>query len=126
VRIGNIDGTPEEIRDLCELHNLSVANFIDAPPRRSHWGWVILPAAGIVLVLVIILFAPVLKPRTILICLTLGAGFDIWLASTVHLSFRNTFVTWLVLIGGFVLLLMACGVMLPEDVLDLLKKQKPG
>ena len=124
MKIGNIDGTPKEIRDLFEGSNLQLTDYIEAPLQPSPKRWIIAPAVLFAVVLGLVIAVPGLSTRWVLGLLVLGLACDGWLAVALHLSFRNQVVTWMVLTLGLVLLLMSSGILLPKDALDVLLKHK--
>jgi hypothetical protein len=110
VKVGNVDGTPEEIRDLIENNGLNLAEFVGVDRlRRPRIRWVVIPAVTFVLALAV--QVPMrscsLEVRTI--SLVFAGALLTWLCASVHFRFDSKGTTLTTALGSILLLLASSG-----------------
>lgn len=124
MRIGGIEGTPQEIRDTFENHGLRLEDYLEKPLEPLPNKWLIIPTTCVAIVLLfLVLIAPL--PRTSLLLLfLLGAGFVLWLTVSVQIRFKNGWATGAIAVGGLLMLLIAAGFIEPKESAEFLKEIK--
>jgi len=83
MRIGYIEGTPQEIKDLCENHGLNLGDYLEKPESPLATVWLIIPACAFVVSIIFEVFFRNFK----LLSLLAGGGSLTWLARFIHLGF---------------------------------------
>ena len=124
MKIGRIEGTPQEIRDALEIHSLRLEDYLERPEAPLSKVWIIAPALSVAVVLILlVLLAPMGKTPLLLLFL-LGAGSVLWLTVAIQVRFKNGWATTIVAIGGLLMLLVAGGFIEPKDAPQVLKELK--
>ena len=122
MKIGGIEGTPQEIRDTFENHGWRLEDYLERPEAPLSKVWVIVPALSVAVVLILlVLLAPIGKTPLLLLFL-LGAGSVLWLTVAIQVRFKNGWATAAVAIGGLLLLLVAGGFIEPKVTPEILKQ----
>ena len=122
MKIGKLEGTPQEITDAFENHDLRLEDYLERPEAPLSKVWVIVPALSVSVVLaLLVLFAPMGK-TTLLLLFLLGAGCVLWLTVAIQVRFKNGWATAAVAIGGLLMLLVAGGFIEPKDTPQVLKE----
>lgn len=124
MKVGGIEGTPQEIRDTFENYGLRLEDYLEKPAEPLSNMWLFIPSIclGTVLILLVLL-APL--PRTgLLLLFLLGAGFVLWLTVSAQVRFKNGWATGVIAIGGLLMLLVAAGLIEPKETTDILKEMK--
>lgn len=124
MKIGDAEGTPEEIRDYIAIHGLNAADFFIKKEFSLHWMWILIPCLilAIILILLLILDGIDMKFHTLLFLL--GASCASWAAVSIQIKFKNGFATTMAAIAALLILLVAAGFMTPKESLDAIKGLK--
>ena len=126
MRIGKLEGTPEEIRDVLENRGLRLEEYLEKPAAPLRTKWLVVPGAVFAIVLILlVLLGPLARTGLILLFLV-GAGGLVWLAVSVQLRFNNTLATLVIAVGGLLMLLVAAGLLEPRETTDVLKGLRGG
>lgn len=121
MKVGGVEGTPEEIKDTFENHGLHIEDYLVKPEEPLANIWMIVPAVCLVLTVFIqVLFAPP-DPKFLRINFLAGAGFVLWLVISVQLKFKNPWAAGAVAIGGLLILLVAAGFIQPQDTAAIIR-----
>ncbi len=124
MKIGRMEGTPEEIRDVLEIHGERFEDLLERPEASLSKVWIIFPALSVAVVLILlVLLAPIGK-RPLLLLFLLGTGSVLCLTVAIQLRFKNGWATATVAIGGLLMLLVAGGFIEPKDAPQVLKELK--
>ena len=103
-------------------NGFNIEDYIGKPFKVLNIIWIILPLIIFFLFLVLIVYIG--KSNTnlckILFLITLGSG--VWLTSCIQMRFKNNPVTIIVTIGLTLIILLAAGYMLPNEIMDVIKK----
>lgn len=125
MKLKGIEGTPEEIHDLFKNNGLDINKFIAAPLLAR---WVIVPAVAAIVMLVVILLGPVLYSNFSAKCLAgamvISLICSLWLTAAVQVRFDNVTATAVVGVGAIVIMLVAAGIMAPNEIVTTLKQLK--
>ena len=122
MKFGNIDGTPEEIREFTENHGLNVGNLFQVPETdgKLETRWVLIPALLVAVVTVVLPIAS-LDPTPHLIVFLLGVALLVWLSVSVNIRWGG-WPTAIVAIGAVLILFVAAGFMNPKEAFDAAKE----
>ncbi len=82
MKIGNVEGSPQEITDFFENNGLDLSALIELPPNDVHWRWVAIPTALTLPEILLLVFAELPDNARLFITL-LACGFIIWLGNSV-------------------------------------------
>lgn len=121
MKIGGVEGTPEEIKNTFENHGLRIEDYLVKPDTPLSNVWVAIPAIGLILTVISqVLFAP-MGHKAVLLHFLGGLGLLLWLALSVQLRFKNPWAAGAVGIGGAIILSVAAGFIEPKDTADIVK-----
>jgi hypothetical protein len=123
MKIGNIEGTPQEIQDLIVNHGLQLTDYLEVPEEPIARVWVLAPAilAAVALILIQLLSA---YPKAVLPLFLLGTASLVWLAISLQIKFKNGWATAVAAVGGLIVLLVAAGYLAPKETIDAIKELK--
>jgi len=124
MKIGSVEGTPEEIRDAFENHGLNLEDYLEKPKPQLSNVWIFLPAGLLVAALIsLVLLAPLSNTVLLLLFLSGAAGIC-WLSASVQIKFQNTWATTFVGIGTLLMLLVAAGLIAPKETIEAIRDLK--
>jgi hypothetical protein len=127
MRIGTMEGSPQEIRDLIENNGLRVADYLQPPEAQLQRRWLIIPTSLVGVALLLIILAGDISSKVLVLLLVLGFGGGTWLTVSVQIRFRNALATFAVAVGVVLTLLVAGGLIAPNETVDYLRKlRQPG
>lgn len=121
MKIGKLEGTPEEIRDLIADNGLNIEDYLERHPTpfRRIWFW---PPS--ILFVASIFWLTVFPPAssglgTFIFLMGLLGG--AWLALTIKLRFGDQWGASFFATATILILLIAFGVIIPGDIAEILK-----
>lgn len=122
MKMGQIEGSPEEIRDFFQNNGLNIADYIEKPEDPLKPIWLIVPAIILALAFSsLTLFAPQ-TPATQNLIFLFGCGAGIWLTVSVQIKFKNTWAAGFIAIGSILIMLVAIGLITPTEMMQHLKE----
>jgi hypothetical protein len=121
MKLGKMEGSPEEIRDIIETNGLNLADFLEKPERRLSAVWLIAPVAIVVLSLVFLVILSPLSPQALILLFLLGAGGTCWSTASVQIRFKNPWATTVVGVGLLLMVLVAAGFLTPKETVEAIK-----
>ena len=125
MKIGAMEGTPEEIRDLCQNNGLNIEDYLEKTEKPIN-RYLFMAFSGFYVVSIILL-ATVSGVsdgwRTVMFLI--GCCCSLWLAVSVQIRFKNTWATFFIILCGISFMLVALGVISPTELLDQARKLKP-
>lgn len=116
MKIGKMEGTPEEIRDLIEDNGLKISDFLEQPDKPIKKVWLVIPSVLLVLTFASLVFIESLSTEARTFIFLLGLCSGLWLSVCTHLLFKNNWVATAVLFVVLLVMLVALGVMRPIDL----------
>jgi len=124
MKIGKLEGTPEEISNALIDNGLNFADFLEKPEKVVKSKWFLFPSiivggSLILLVLKIPVFIIIDK-----VLFLLGCGGCIWLSIVVQIRFKNVLATLIAIIGTFLLMMISIGLITPVEIIQNLKDLK--
>ena len=123
---GGLDGTPEEIRDFFENTGLKLADYLEAPDVKLQKRWLGIPVAIIAFALFLMIFVGGLSHKELIAFFVLGFGGGTWLVVSVQIRFRNAVATLATAVGVLLALLVAAGLIAPQETVEYIQKLKRG
>jgi len=124
MKIGHVEGTPEEIKGFMENNGLQVDRFFQPAERPISTVWFIVPSALVVISIGVLTMVQLSQKGASTFVFLAGCGGALWLAANIQLRFKNVWAAAGVLIGCILFLLVALGVLLPSDLLKEAHKWK--
>lgn len=122
MKLGPVDGTVEEVRDLLENNGLKLEDYIEKPPARLKTRFLIAPSVilGIALLL-LALFSSQCSPTLLTLIHLLGLAGGTWLTVSTQLRFKNAIATFTIAIGSLILILVASRIFSVMETAELIK-----
>lgn len=124
MKIGSIDGTPEEIKNLCENNGLDLTQYIEKPGQHMHKGWLLAPAITFVGCLIASVVVKNNFPNYSMLAFCITLATVCWLAIAVQVKFSNAWATAIACLGLFLIALLSFGYIMPNDVIAEVSKLK--
>ncbi len=124
MKIGKMEGSPEEIRDFFQNNGLNIINYIERPEPPLKPVWFILPACLVIASLICLTLVAPIRTSIQTLLFLLGCGAGIWLAVNVQIRFRNAWATVFVAVGTVLIMLVAIGMVTPIEMIQYLKELK--
>jgi hypothetical protein len=116
MKIGKMEGTPEEIRGLIEDNGLKISDYLEKPEKPIAKIWLVIPSVLLVLSYAILVFAPSLPAEAKTFTFLFGCCSGLWLSACTHILYKNNWVAMAVLFVALLVMLVALGVMRPIDL----------
>ena len=124
MKIGGLEGTPQEIRDTFENNGLRLEDYLVRPEAQLSCLWIILPSISVAVVLVLLVLLAPLTKNLLLLLFLLGAGCVLWLTVATQVRFKNGWASFAVIFVGLLMLLVAGGFIEPKETAQVLKELK--
>lgn len=126
MKLKDIEGTPEEIRDLFKNNGMKISEYLLAP---VDWWWLVLPIFGGVACVALIVLGQIIYPEFGSKCLlgsfVIGLVFLVWMAIVVQIKYSSPTSSAIAGIGGLLILLVAAGVIPIAEILPAVISLKP-
>jgi energy-coupling factor transporter transmembrane protein EcfT len=124
MKIGKMEGSPEEIRDFFQNNGLNIADYLERLEPSLKAVWFIVPVILVIASLSwLTLLTPTHAPIQTFVFL-IGCGGGIWLAVDVQIRFKNTWAAVFVAVGTVLIMLVAIGMVTPREMIQHLKELK--
>lgn len=118
MKIGKMEGTPEEIRGFCEGNNIDIARFLELGDSPLKPIWLLTPIVFIIVAIGWLLLASPENHSMRTFIFLVGCGAGIWLAVCIQLRFKSTWSAGFVAVGILLLMLVAFGVIAPQEMIQ--------
>lgn len=124
MKLANLEGTPEEIKNFFQDNGLKAENFFEPADSPIQTRWLVAPGVFTFIALAVLtLFQGATPPqRTFLFVAVCFLG--IWWAIVLQIRFKNIWATGIVALGCLLLALVALGVVTPIQMLEEIKGLK--
>lgn len=123
MKISNLEGTSDEIKNFFQDNGLNAADYFIAPEPPLKFIWFIFPGVCIFLFLAILVLLPGLASEFRKFSFVATCFFSIWGAVVVQVRFKNAWATGVVFVGCLLLALVAIGEITPTQMFDAVSKQ---
>lgn len=120
MKMGKLEGSPEEIYRFYQINDLNVLEYIDKPETQLKRRWVVVPA--IISVILLIILALDIFPISLVKAsiLAIGIACSVWLACSIHVYFKNR-APFLAVVFVLVLIFIFFSGLLPiKDILEII------
>lgn len=118
MKIGSIEGTHEEVKDVFKDNGLNLSDYLEKPKQPLSKIWIIIPGILFVIFVATLLFAKSFTPDEKLFTFILGFLSSVWAAVSVHIRFKTIWGASAVVLAGLLIMLIAYGVMTPSELLE--------
>lgn len=122
MKLKDIEGSPEEIHDLFKNTGMDLSKYV-SPPMKSRW--IVTPATLGLLTLIIVVVGPLVFAEFSKKCLVgvmvVYLSLLVWMTIAVQLKYSNNTGTIVAGLGGFIILLVAAGLLPVSEVLSTIK-----
>lgn len=96
MKIGNINGTPEEIKNFLVDNGFRASDFLDLP-KKIELKWIIIPASLFIVFSFILWIVNRPSSPIYVFLIIIDISTLCWLTASIHLRFKNFFVSILCL-----------------------------
>ncbi|WP_143494871.1 MULTISPECIES: hypothetical protein [unclassified Pseudomonas] len=124
MKMGQLEGTKEEIKGFFEDHGLKVSDYFQPVETNFHYLWIVLPGILLVIFLGGLSLLDSASDSQKKFIYLLSCLSSIWMATTIQLRFKNAWATGFLAATLIVLTSVAYGVITPKDVIDEVKALK--
>lgn len=123
MKLGSVDGSVEEFRDLLENHGSNLEDYLGKPPAPLKTRFLIAPAVilGIALIF-LVLFQNNFSETVLTLINLIGFGSGTWLTVSAQIRFKNTLATFAVAIGAILMILVASGIFSPKEAAEFVQE----
>lgn len=122
MRIGNVEGTPQEIKDMFDNQGFRFEDYLGKPYLPPKKIWVAIPICLTILILMTIVIIGDIDIRLTSVLYILCFATGIWSTCSIQYTLKNTSVTVIVAIGIMILILVVFQYIKPQDTIPLIKK----
>jgi hypothetical protein len=125
MKVGPVDGSAREVRDLFENHGLKLEDYLERPPSPLKAIFLVIPTVVFLLSLFTLASLPASSPDwqlRFLYILSFGSG--TWICASTQLRFKNSITTFCVAMGLVLTILLAAGLMSPREAAEAVKSLK--
>lgn len=122
MKVGNLNGTPEEIKDFIANQGLDINSLLNIPPPKPKIYWLIFSVLLFCVFVLIITVFENLSPNYFSLMVLGGFGSAIWMAACLQIRYNNLKLTLLVLFLTLILLLMATRAISLYEAFEYLKE----
>lgn len=121
MKLGSFEGTPQELKDLCENHGFEPSIFLSVPPQVRVKIWMIIIMSLLFAISCIIMWTSELPETISKTLIVIDLIFIILLTILVHLKYQRWEATILVLIGCSIILSLCLDFITPKEAIDNLR-----
>ena len=125
MKVGPVDGSAEEVRDLFENHGLKLEDYIEKPPSLLKPRFIVLPTVIFLLTLfTLALLPPGVADWQLRIFYILSFASLTWICASTQLRFKNGITTFCVAMGLVLTIVLAAGLISPKEAVEAVKSLK--
>ena len=124
MKIANLEGTTEEIKNFFQDNGLKAENFFEPVENPIATPWLVVPGVLVFLALATLTLLQSTAPQLRTFLFVAICFFGIWWAVVLQLRFKNPWATGIVAGGCLLLALVALGVVTPVQMLEEVKGLK--
>jgi H+/Cl- antiporter ClcA len=125
MKLGPMKGTPKEIRDFCQNNGFILEDYLKKPEKPLNpYLFIVFALAYVVFIILLTTVSGISQGwRTAMFLV--GCCFSLCLAVSVQIRFKNTWAAFFIILCGISFMLVALGVISPNELLDQARKLKP-
>lgn len=121
MKLGQLQGTQEEITDFIQNNGLNVKDYFLMPDPTIKAVWLVIPAFLFFATFGVLTLLESLNAGQQKFVFLIGCAASVWLATVVHLRFKHTIATCIVVIGCLLIMLVGLGDMSPTQMYEEIK-----
>lgn len=125
MKLGQAEGTPEEIKNFIENNGLDPTKFFETQQNPTSKKWFIGPLFLLLTSILGLIFIPPEYKKAITIFFVIGTVGLVWICTLIQILFKNVWATCFLGIGTIFILLIAMGIVSPSDLPEEARKWKP-
>jgi len=125
MKLGKMEGTPEEIRDFCQNNGLNIEDYLEKVEKPINRYMFICPLIIYLLFIILLTTISAVSNGWRTVMFLIGCCCSLWLAVAVQIRFKNTWATFFIILCGISFMLVALGVISPLELLDKARELKP-
>jgi len=122
MKIGSFEGTPDELKDVCENHGFTSSDFLTTPARFQPKLWALIVFVVLFTVLSIVLWTGELSSNWNKALIIINLILIIIIAILVHLRFDKWLVSVITFLGGLIVLSVSLDYVTPKDAIEEMKE----
>lgn len=126
MKVGEIEGTPQEINDFCENNGLNIEDYLYKPEKPLSRSLFIVPSVFYIIFIILLTIVTALPHKWRTFIFLVGCCCSLWLGVNIQIRFKNTWATAFIIICGIAFMLVASGDITPLGLLDHAKELKPN
>ena len=124
MKIANLEGTTEEIKNFFQDNGLKAENFFEPAETPIRTRWLVAPGVSAFIALATLTLLEEVSPQQRTFLFVAVCFFGIWWSVVLQLRFKNAWATGIVAGGCLLLALVALGVVTPVQMLEEVKSLK--
>lgn len=121
MKIANLEGTTEEIKNFFQDNGLKAENFFEPAEQPISTRWLVLPGILVFVALAVLTLFPGAAPQQQKFFFVAACFFGIWWSIVLQVRFKNPWATGIVAIGCLLLALVALGAVTPVEMFQEIK-----
>ncbi|WP_286915672.1 MULTISPECIES: hypothetical protein [Pseudomonas] len=118
MKLGQAEGTAEEIKGFLENHGMDPKDFFERPAKPMSNAWYILPSLVVVFTMAALAFCTWISPAGKNFLFLIGVMGFLWCGILTHSQHKSLWLAGGVVIVGVLLMLTSMGAMAPTQMLD--------
>lgn len=125
MKIGKIEGSPEEINNFFQNEDLNIQDFLEIPKPPLKQTWVMIPGLFSTVFLVGLALCPADNILARNLLYYFACAMSIWMAAAIHIKFPNNIgLTVLIATGMIALFSLVQGSITPVELIQCIKDFK--
>lgn len=121
MKVGSVEGTPQEVRDLFENNGLDLSAYITKPETPLHRIWLIIPASALVICFGVLSLISNIPSNGKVFIFLVGFAASAWLGISIHIKFKTSWGAFAAILAGLLIMLVSLGVLTPAQLLEYYK-----
>ena len=122
MKLGDLEGTPEEIKDFFENNGLALNDYFQPPDKPIHPAWLLIPAIIVVISVLWPNFADRTPPQTL--PFLLGSLGIVWLTISLQIRYKQIAVSSIAAFGCIAVLVVSYRLLTPLEAIQQLLKSR--
>jgi FtsH-binding integral membrane protein len=122
MKIGDLEGSSEEIHDFFQNNGLKVEDYFQQPQKPIGKFWIVVFGLLVLVSLAMLVLEFSADPKVRKLIFIVSCFLSLCWSATFQVKFKNTWATSFVAIGCVLLALVAYGVYTPEDMFNAIQK----
>lgn len=122
MKLGDLEGTPEEIKDFFENNGLALNDYFQPPDKPIHPAWLFIPTIIVVISVLWPNFADRTPPQTL--PFLLGCLGIVWLTISLQIRYKQITVSSIAVFGCMAVLVVSYRLLTPLEAIQQLLKSR--